>query len=137
LKTAHIPRKQASGPSDLVVTGDPLGSRILALLLRDSGYRAKVLPTSSLDEPGVLQDIRIVVLTPRWELSSTEQREALLASLKERSSDMGLIVVELTTLSEEWHTEGLQELPSHKVPWPCRISELEQRIEAALRTAAR
>jgi hypothetical protein len=91
-----------------------------------------------LDEPGTLQDIRVVVLTSRWELSSTtKQREALLASLKERVSITGLIVVKLTSLSEERHAEGLQELPAHKVPWPCRVSELEQRIEAALRTAAR
>jgi hypothetical protein len=58
--------------------------------------------------------------------------------------DTGLVVIELITLSDERRTEQeeeeeeAQELPSHnKVLWPCRIDELEQRIGAALQTAAR
>jgi hypothetical protein len=55
--------------------------------------------------------------------------------------DRALIVMELISLSEERRAEeeeGVQELPSHKkVLWPCGIDELEQRIEAALRTATR
>ena len=80
------------------------------------------------------------MLTPRWGLLSTEERKALLASLEEMTRDMGLIVIELVTLSEERRTEeeGPQKLQSYeKVLWPCRIDELEQRIGAALRTAAR
>ena len=71
---------------------------------------------------------------------SIEERKALVASLREMTRDRGLIVMELISLSEEGHTEeGAQgERPSHKkVLWPCGIDELEQRIEAALRTAAR
>jgi hypothetical protein len=130
--------KRASGPSGIVVSGDPFGSRILALLLRDSGYRAKFMPISSLNEPGALENVQILVLTPTRELT-TEHRMALLAPLKEMTRDMGLVVVELVTLSEERcaEEEAQEELQSHKVLWPCRIEELEQRIEAALRTAAR
>jgi len=52
--------------------------------------------------------------------------------------DMGLIVMELITLSKGRRAvEEAQELPSYKVLWPCPIEELEQRIEAALRPAAR
>ena len=124
----------------MVVSGDPFGSRILALLLRDSGYRAEFLPISSLTEPGALEDVQLLVLTPTWALLSTEENKALVASLEEMTRDTGLIVMELITLSEERHTEegAQEERPSHKkVPWPCGIDELEQRIEAALRTAAR
>jgi hypothetical protein len=128
--------RRALDPSSLAISGDPLGSRILALLLRDSGYRAKCLPASSLDEPGALRDVQLVVLTPTRELS-VEHREALVASLKETSKDTSLIVIELTTLSEGRHIEEPREWPLHRVPWPCRFEELEQRIEAALRLIAR
>jgi hypothetical protein len=125
--------KRASGPSGIVISGDPFSSRIIALLLRDSGYRAKFMPISSLNEPGALEDVQILVLTPTRELT-TEHRMALLAPLKEMTRDMGLVVVELVTLSEERYAEeeAQEELPSHKVPWPCRIEELEHRIEAVL-----
>ena len=128
----------------MVVSGDTFGSRILALLLRDSGCRAKSLAISSLTEPGALEDVQVLVLTPTWALLSTEEHDALLVSLREMTKDMGLIVMELISLSEERRAEQeeeqeeAQELPSHKkVLWPCGIDELEQRIEAALRTAAR
>ena len=132
--------EQTSGPSSIVVSGDPIGSRILALLLRDCGYRAEFWPVWSLNEPGALEDVQLLVLTPTWALLSTEERKALLSSLSQMTRDTGLIVIELITLSEERRTEeeAQEELQSHKkVLWPCRIDELEQRIEAALRTAAR
>ena len=134
--------KRASTPSGVVVSGDTFGSRILALLLRDSGYRAEFLAIWSLDEPGALEDVQLFVLTPTWALLSTEERKALVASLSQMTRDTGLIVMELISLSEERRAEEeeeeAQERPSHeKVLWPCRIDELEQRIETALRTAAR
>ena len=132
--------EQASGPNIMVVSGDPFASRILALLLRDCGYGAEFLAIWSLNEPGALEDVQLLVLTPTWALLSTEERKALLASLRQMPRDTGLIVMELITLSEERRTEeeAQEELQSHeKVLWPCRIDELEQRIEAALRTGAR
>jgi hypothetical protein len=132
--------ERASGPRGMVVSGDPFASRILALLLRDCGYRAEFLSIWSLKEPEALEDVQLLVLTPTGELLSTEERKALLASLREMPRDTGLIVMELITLSEERHAEeeAQEELPSHKkVPWPCGIDELEQRIEAVLRAGAR
>jgi hypothetical protein len=129
--------KRAYGPGGIVISGDPFGSRMLTLLLRNSGYQARYLPILSLNEPGALEDGQLLVLAPT-RLLTTEDRMALLATLKEAPRDAGLIVMELITLSEERRAEeGQEELPSHKVHWPCRIEELEQRIEAALRTAAR
>jgi hypothetical protein len=131
--------KRASTQSGVVVSGDPLGSRILALLLRDSGYRAESLPIWSLNDPRSLEDVQLLVLTPTWALLSTAEHDALLSSLREMTKDMGLIVMELVTLSEERRAEeeAQERLSYKKVLWPCRIDELEQRIEAALRTAAR
>ena len=129
--------KQTSGPSGIVISGDPLASRILALLLQDSSYQAKFLPIASLNESGVLEDVQLLLLTPTQELS-TEERKALLASLKEMPRETELIVMELISLSEERREEEeAQELQTHKVPWPCKMDELERRIEAALLTAAR
>ena len=131
--------KRASTPSGVVISGDPLGSRILALLLIDSGYRAEFMPISTLNDPGSLEDIQLLVLMPTRALLSTEEHDALLSSLREMTRDRGLIVMELISLSEERRTEQeeAQELPSYKVLWPCGIDELEERIEAALRTATR
>jgi len=124
----------------MVVSGDPLGSRILELLLRNCGYQAKSLPLASLNEPGALgEDVRLLVLTPTQTLS-TKRRKALLASLKEQMQrDRELVVMELITLPDERREEQEeeQELPTHKVLWPCRIDELERRIEAALLSVAR
>jgi hypothetical protein len=124
----------------VVVSGDPFGSRILALLLRDSGYRAEFMPIAYLNDPGSLEDIQLLVLMPTRALLSTEEHKALLSSLREMTRDRGLIVMELISLSEERRTEQeeeAQELPSYKVLWPCGIDELEERVEAALRTATR
>jgi hypothetical protein len=123
--------KQTSGQSGIVISGDPLASRILALLLQDSSYQAKSLPIASLNESGVLEDVQLLVLTPTQALS-TEERKALLTSLKEMPRETQLIVMELIREEEE-----AQEVQTHKVPWPCKMDELERRIEAALLTAAR
>jgi hypothetical protein len=122
--------KQTSGPSGIVISGDPLASRILALLLQDSSYQAKSLPIASLNESGLLEDVQLLLLTPTQALS-TEDRKGLLASLKEMPRETELIVMELIREEEE-----AQELQTHKVPWPCKMDELERRIEAALLTAA-
>ena len=129
--------EHGAGPSAIVICGDAIGSRVLALLLRDSGYQARALPTtSSLNKPGALEGVQLLLLTPRSELS-TERCKALLDSLKDVPGDAKLIVVELVTPSEERPEEEAREVAWHKVPWPCSISELEQRIEAALLTKGR
>jgi hypothetical protein len=130
--------EQASGLGRIAISGDPLQSRILALLLRDSDYQAEFMPISSLHEPKALEDVQLFVLAPTQALLSIEEHKALLASLRKMTRDRALIVVELISLSEERRAEEeARELPSHKVLWPCGIDELEQRIESALRTATR
>jgi hypothetical protein len=127
------------GPSGIVISGEPLGSRVLALLLQDSGFQVKFLPLASLSEPGALEGVQLLLLTPTREALSTEERKALVASLKQMPRELELIVIELITLSEERRVEEeeeAQEVQSHKVLWPCSIDELERRIEAALLTAA-
>jgi hypothetical protein len=126
------------GRGTVVVYGDPIGSRILVLLLQDSGYQARFLPTtSSLKEPGVLEGVELLLLTPTPELSA-ERRKALLASLKDIRGDAELTVMELVTPSaKEGREEGEKDAAWHKVPWPSRFRELERRIEEALLTKSR
>jgi hypothetical protein len=119
----------------LTISGDPVVGRLLVLLLEDSGYEVRFLPRSSLNEPGALEGVRLLVLTPTPELSG-ERRAALLASLKDIQEVAGLIVMELVTHSEERRREEARDEPPgkswHKVPWPSRFPELKRRIEAAL-----
>jgi len=76
-----------------------------------------------------------LLLAPTPELSA-KRPEALLASIKDLQEATGLIVLELVTPSEERRREearGESRGESwHLVPWPCRLPELKQRIEAAL-----
>ena len=119
----------------LAICGDPVVSRLLVLLLEDSGYEVRFLPRLSLNEPGALEGVRLLLLTPTPELSS-ERRAALLASLKDIQEAAGLIVLELVTPSEERRREEARADSRgeswHLVSWPCRLPELKRRIEAAL-----
>ena len=133
----EAPTKKQTDPSGVAVSGDPIGSRILALLLQESGYQVKALPLASLSEPGAIEDAQLLVLTPTHEALSPEERKALFVSLKEMPRDKELIVIELISLSEERRLEEekeeeAQKLPTSTVLWPCRIDELEQQIEALL-----
>jgi hypothetical protein len=103
----------------------------LVLLLGSSGYEARFLPSSSLNEPGVLEDVRLLVLTPTPKLS-TKQREASLASLSDVLETAKIPVLELTTLSEDTQEGGPRDEAWYPVLWPCAIEKLEQQIEAAL-----
>jgi hypothetical protein len=117
----------------LAVCGDAVVGRILALLLGNSGYKARYLPPSSLNDPRALEEVWLLLLTSTPQLS-IERREELLATVKdiqEATQLTGLIVLELVTSSERKREEA-QDGSWHMVPWPCRVEELEQRIEAAL-----
>ena len=122
----------------VVVCGDQLGSQIIALLLRDSGYHARSLPTSALlNEPGVLEGYQLLLLTPTPELGA-ERRKSLLSFFEDIRRDAELTIMELVMASAE---EGREEAEIgegwHKVSWPCRFRELERRIEEALPTDVR
>jgi hypothetical protein len=118
-------------PIALVASEDLLVGQALALLLRGSGYEVKFLPVSSLNEPGALEGVRLLLLTPTPGLS-TERRKALLASLKDIQGAAELIVMELVTPSEERRRDEARGESWHLVPWPSRVKEVERRIEAAL-----
>ena len=118
----------------VAICGDPVVGRTLVLLLRSSLYDARFMTTSSLDEPGSLEDVRLVVLTPTWELNAGGC-EALLASLRDRSDAAKVPpILELTSSSGGARNGNARLRPDHTVSWPCSTEELERRIEAALLT---
>jgi hypothetical protein len=124
------------GSIALTILGDPVVGRALMLLLRGSGYEAKFVPASPLLSQHLwLKGSDLVLLTPTPELSS-EDREALVASLEERTSSLKMQVLELATPSfQETPKEGMEGERWHYVPWPCNVEELEQWIEAVLPVA--
>ena len=103
------------------------------LLLRGSGYEAKLLPASPLLSQHLSlhgSDLLVLTLTP--ELSS-EDREALVASVEEETSSLEMQVLELATpLSQETPKGGKKGERWHYVPWPSGIQELQRWIEAVM-----
>jgi hypothetical protein len=120
------------GSIALTILGDPVVGRALMLLLRGSGYEAKLLPASPLLSQHLsLPGSDLLVLTPTPELSS-EDREALVASLEERTSSLEMQVLELATPFQETPKGGMEGEWWYCVPWPCSIEELERSIEAVM-----
>ncbi len=115
----------------VAICGDPVVGRALALLLRSSLYDARFMTTSSLDEPGSLEDVRLLVLTPTWEMDA-DSREVLLASLRDASEAAEAPILELTSDSRGARNGHARLRPDHIVSWPCSPEELERRIEDAL-----
>jgi len=115
----------------LGICGDPVVGWALALLLRGPDYEAIFMPAhAALGEAQAVKDVRLLVLAPTPELS-TEHRNTLMRSLKEASEAENMLVVELVTPFVEARLEEAGNESWHMVPWPCRIRDLEWRIEAA------
>ena len=117
----------------VAICGDPVVGRALALLLGGSNYDARFVPTSSLGEPGSLEGVRLLVLTPTWELDA-DSREVLLASLRDASEAAEAPILELTSSIGGARNGHARLRPDHIVSWPCSPEELERRIQVALLT---
>jgi hypothetical protein len=117
----------------LYVCGETVVGQALALLLRGPEYTVRFLLARSFeDDPRVLRDARLLVLAPTPDLRP-EHRNALVRSLKEVAEERNLPVLELVTPFEAAGRRQEPESESwHKVPWPCRIEELEHQVVAAL-----
>ncbi len=119
----------------VAVCGDAVVGRALVLLLGGPRYDVRFVPASSLGEPGVLEGVELVLLTPTWELNG-EGRDALLASLRGTPGAAETPILELTSSFSEGTQNGdVRAGPEHTVSWPCSTEELERRIQAALLAA--
>ena len=119
----------------VAVCGDAVVGRALVLLLGGPRYDVRFVPASSLDEPGALEGVELVLLTPTWELNG-EGRDALLASLRGTPGAAETPILTLTSsFSEGTQNEDVRAGLEHTVSWPCSTEELERRIQAALLAA--
>ena len=117
----------------VAICGDPVVGRTLALLLRGPHYDARFLTTSSLSEPGSLEGVRLLLLTPTWELDA-DRRDALVTSLRDASDAARAPILELTSSFGGARNGHARFRPDHIVSWPCSTEELERRIQAVLLT---
>jgi hypothetical protein len=117
----------------VAICGDPVVGRALALLLRSSLYDARFLTASSLGEPASLEGVRLLVLTPTWELDA-DSCKALVASLRDAAGAAEVPILELTSSFGGARNGHARLRPDHIVSWPCSPEELERRIEAVLFT---
>jgi hypothetical protein len=131
-KAAEVIYPEDSAPIDLAVYGDPIVGQALTLLLRGCRYHVEFLSTSSLEESEALADVRLLILTPKGHLS-TRCYEVLLAALENEIVSIKTPILELGIYPEENYVLPMREDRFVlAAPWPCRIEELEQHIEAAL-----
>ena len=108
-----------------ILGGDSLVGQALKLVLQGADYDVRFLNGAPLDKPAELLDgVQLVLLTPRL---SAKRREMFLSGMRSTPATAGVPVLELVTVLDE--TRAGQ---GRRVPWPCRVEELEREIEAAL-----
>jgi hypothetical protein len=122
---------QGTDPDTLAICGDPVVAQALALLLRGSGYGTRILSESSLNNPKAVKGVKLLLLTPTLNLRS-EERKAFLASLSDVRQITKIPVLELVPLSRETREGETRDELWYRLPWPCRIEQLERGIEAVL-----
>ncbi len=122
-------RYRDPGRIGLVVCGEPVVGRALVLLLRGSSrYDVRFLSASSLKDPGALEGVRLLLLTPEFRLPDSFPP----ATGDDLNGIGGTLVLQLVTSSEKRLEGETRRGPVYLVPWPCSTRELERRIEAAL-----
>ena len=103
--------------------------RSLEVLLQGAGYGTRIIEEPTPDYPhDLLEGIRLVLVLPT---PSTESRARFLASMKSRSGG-AIPVLTLSMVLNRVLSD-----PTGNVPWPCRLEDLKNEIEAALLTASR
>lgn len=121
-----------SVPINLAIYGDPIVGRALALILSGCGYDAMFLSTSSLEELKAFGGVRLLILTPKEQLS-VRKLNVLLSALEDEKAAVKTPILELVVPSEEDYLfPGYEARFVLEAPWPCRIEELKRLIEAAL-----
>jgi hypothetical protein len=122
----------SSSRSSLTIWGDSVVGRALMLLLRSFGYEVKFLPALPLAQALALKGSALLLLTPTPQLTKKE-RQAFLRSLRDSPESATIPVLELRVLGEETHEDSTERDASwHYMPWPCRVEELQEWIDALI-----
>jgi len=118
-------------PTSLIVFGgDPLVGRILVLLLQSVGYSARFVGEDSFGKPGLHDGVGLLIFLAAG--MSPERREAAMSFVKD-TPDMARIPIVELVYPFDGKPAGMKNL----VRWPCRVEELQRRIEDALLGGAR
>ncbi len=107
-----------------VLGGDPVVGRALEQLLRSAGYSARFLTETSLDETQTLDGLKLLLFADDMEAG---RREYALGALRDALKGVSLPILELAS-----YLDGSKDGAAAVLPWPCRVDELRERIEAAL-----
>ncbi len=107
-----------------ILGGDPVVGRALEQLLRSAGYAARFLTETSLDETWTLDGLKLLLFTDDVEAG---RRESALGGPKSALKGASLPILELAA-----SPDGSKDGAAGVLPWPCRVDELRERIEAAL-----
>ena len=102
-----------------------MAGRALEALLQGVGYDTRLIedpPERPLEQ--LLEGVRLLLLAPTL---SAESREILLAEMGSSLAAANVPVLTLSTSLKEALAGG----PAF-IPWPCRLEDLTERIEAAL-----
>ena len=110
----------------ILLSDDPLTSRILALLLEGAGYEARVVEEGAPEVPSAsLEGIDLLVcMTP---LDDRRENELLLGAMEGRRQGADVPVVRLSTDPEAQRLESV-------LPWPWSTEALVGAIERTLDT---
>ncbi len=107
-----------------VLGGDPVVGRALEQLLRSAGYAARFVTETSLDEPQALDGLKLLLFADEAEAG---RRGSALGGLGDALKGASLPILELAA-----SPDGSKDGAAGVLPWPCRVDELRERIEAAL-----
>ncbi len=108
----------------VVVGGDAVVGHALELLLRGSGYDARVEALSTFDAEGAPADAGLILLAPGL---GEQGRGTVLASVDAARRGAGLPLVELVPATTSRSGEG-----HVRLAWPCRTEDLEREVAVAL-----
>ena len=102
-----------------------MAGRALEALLQGVGYDTRLIEDPPERSPEqLLEGVRLLLLAPTL---SAESRETLLAEMGSTLDAAQIPVLTLTTTLKEALNDG----PVF-IPWPCRLEDLTNEIEAAL-----
>lgn len=127
VREVRVDQQGTSAPTTVVIfDGDPVIGRALELLLQaDADYSSvRYMDESSLEQPGALEEVRVVLLGPRW---SARSREAITNMVESMPATVRIPVLEVGIPADDTQVE-----PENYVPWPCQMEDLKRRIDAAL-----
>jgi hypothetical protein len=108
-----------------ILGGNSVAGRALEALLQGVGYDTRLFEDPlerSLEQ--LLEGVRLLLLAPTL---SVESRETLLAQMGSTLDAANIPVLTLSTTLKEAPGDG----PVF-IPWPCRLEDLTEKIEAAL-----